>query len=280
MTTAFVLSGGAAAGAAQVGMLLALVEHEANPDFIVGTSVGALNGGWFAGRGDRDAVEDLARLWRGLRRGDVFPTRLTHLLGAGRRPNLVPDAAIRRILREHLRMQRLEDAAIPLHVVAADVLTGQDVLLSKGDAIDAIVASASIPGVFPPVEIEGRYYVDGGVLNNTPISHAVALGADTVWVLSTGHPCAIDEHPRGALGVAAHAFGLIVNQRLAADTERFEPLVDLRVVPPLCPNSASHLDFTQADELIERSHDATANWLSSAHEYTDQAAKLRPHSHD
>lgn len=168
MITAFVLSGGASLGAAQVGMLAALADTGTSPDLIVGTSVGAINGGWIAGRPDLDGINDLAKLWRTLDRGDVFPTRpLLGLLGfLGRRPNLVPDDALRRLVEDNLCFERLEDAPIPLHVIVADLPTGHDVRLTTGNAVDAVVARASIPVVFPPVVIDGRPYIDGGVVNN------------------------------------------------------------------------------------------------------------------
>ncbi|MEO7572837.1 MAG: patatin-like phospholipase family protein [Acidimicrobiales bacterium] len=281
MNTALVLSGGAALGATQVGMLLALSEAGVQPDLIVGTSVGAVNGGWIAGRPDHDGIADLARLWQRLRRDDVFPARpLLGLLGfAGRRRNLVPDTGLRRLLADNLRFEHLEDAPIPLHVIATDVLTGDDVRLSNGNAVDAVLASAAIPAVFPPVPIDGRDYVDGGVVNNTPISHAVSLGATTVWVLSAGYACALTEPPRSALGMALHALTLTVNQRLAIDVERYEPTVDLRVVPPLCPIRTSPSDFSHAAELIDRAHTTTRDWLTSRHPTTGQAALLAPHHH-
>jgi len=102
------------------------------------------------------------------------------------------------------------------------VLSGHDVLLSSGDAVDAIAASAAIPAIFPPVNIDGRYLMDGGVVNNTPLSHAVALGADPVWVLPTGYSCALPEPPMGALAMAVHALIFTINQRLAVDVARFE----------------------------------------------------------
>jgi NTE family protein len=279
MTTAFVLSGGGSLGAIQVGMLLALAEAEITPDLIVGTSVGAMNGGWVASRCDADGIAALADLWRSLTRGRVFPTSLTAgLLGfLGQRRNLVPDTGIRNLLKHHLGFRRLEEAPIPLHVVATDVLSGQDVLLSTGDAVDAIAASAAIPAVLPPVSINGRDLVDGGVVNNTPLSHAIALGANAVWVLPTGYSCAMPASPRGALAMVVHAFTLAINQRLALDVARFEGTVDLRVIPPLCPVRVSPVDFSQSGSLIERSHDSTRRWLSKHHRVTGQADLLEPH---
>jgi NTE family protein len=279
MTTAFVLSGGGSLGSIQVGMLLALAEAEITPDMIVGTSVGAMNGGWVASRCDAAGIAALADLWRSLTRGKVFPTSLTAgLLGfLGQRRNLVPDTGIRNLLKHHLSFRRLEEAPIPLHVVATDVLSGQDVLLSTGDAVDAIAASAAIPAVLPPVRINGRDLVDGGVVNNTPLSHAIALGATIVWVLPTGYSCAMPASPRGALAMVVHAFTLAINQRLALDVARFEGTADLRVIPPLCPVRVSPVDFSQSASLIERSRDSTRRWLSKHHRVTGQADLLEPH---
>lgn len=281
MTTAFVLSGGASLGAVQVGMLRGLADAGTTPDLIVGTSVGALNGGWIASRPDGAGLDALADLWRSLSRNDVFPTRpILGLLGfLGRRPNLLPNSGLRRLLTDHLEFSRLQDAPIPLHVVATDVLSGHDVLLSSGDAVEAILASAAIPAVFPPVKINGRYLIDGGVVNNTPLSHAIALGADRVWVLPTGYSCALAKPPRGALAMGLHALDLAINQRLAVDIARFEDSVDLRVIPQPCPIGISPVDFSHSGELIERSDTRTREWLAKPRSTTGQAALLAPHRH-
>ncbi len=262
MTTAFVLSGGANLGAAQVGMLTALQESGVRPDLVIGTSVGALNGAWVAAGAPLDELGDL---WRSLRRGQVFPADpLRGLLGfAGRRDHLVSDRGLRRLLRENLGFERLEDAPVALHVLATDVLTGLGVLFSDGPAVETILASAAIPGVLPPVPIGGRHYMDGGVVNNTPISHAVELAADTVFVLATGYSCALHQPPRSALGMSLHAVSLMIHQRLSVDVEKYADLVDLRVVPPLCPISVAPTDFSQADDLIRRAYRHATDWLSS-----------------
>jgi NTE family protein len=147
--TAFVLSGGASLGAIQVGMLRALYEREIAPDLIVGTSVGALNGAYVASRPQSVATaEELAAVWRGLDRKRVFPLGpLTGLLGfAGLRDHLVSSRGLRRIIRDHVQFRRLEDAQIPVHAIATDVLTGEERRLSSGDSQLAIQASTAFPG--------------------------------------------------------------------------------------------------------------------------------------
>lgn len=272
MTTAFVLAGGGSLGAVEVGMLAALEDADVRPDLVVGTSVGAVNAAWL---GSGAAVDRLVEVWNSLSRNDIFPIRpVRGLLGfVGLRDHLVPNTRLRRLLKRNLSYERLEDAAIPVHVGATDVLTGAEVLLSTGDAVESVLASTAVPGVFPPILIGERYLVDGGAVNNTPISHAVALGADPVWVLPTGYACALSEPPSSALAMALQALTLLVNHRLALDVERYADVVDLRVVPTLCPLETSPADFGHSRELIDRAREQTREWLKSG------AESVRAHRH-
>jgi len=281
MTTAFVLSGGGSLGAVEVGMLEALREHGVTPDLIVGTSAGALNGAWLAGHPGAP-IDELAAIWGGLRRTRVFPPDPVHgLLGfVGRRRGLVSHRGLRTLIGKYLTFERLEDAPVPLHVVAVDVLSGRDVLLSRGPALEAIMASAAIPGVFSPVTIDGVPYMDGGVVENTPISHAVELGADVVWVLCAGYACALTEPPRGALAMALHGLTLLLHQQLIVDVEQYEPQVELHVLPPLCPLRVSPADFGQSGELIGRAREAARAWLAQDRPLVGQAEFLGLHRHD
>jgi NTE family protein len=255
MSVAFVLSGGASLGAIQVGMLRALLERDVRPDLLVGTSVGAVNAAFIASHGPSlQTIDDLAALWSGLRRGQVFPLEpLTGLLGfLGARGNLVPGIALRRLVARHVEQERLEELPIPLRVVACDVLTGEEVLLSRGPLVDAVLASAAIPGVLPAVDWEGRLLIDGGVIDNTPVSQAIALGASAVYVLPTGGPCELTTAPRGALAMLVHATGLMVAHRFAAEVASLAGRADIVVLPPPCPIDVQPMDFGHARSLMER----------------------------
>ena len=270
-TVAFVLSGGASLGAIQVGMLRALYERDVRPDLIVGTSAGALNGAYVASRPQAsETAEGLARIWRELRRGQVFPVNpLTGLLGfLGARDHLVPDSGLRRLIERHVECRTLDGMPIPLHVVAVDVVTGQEIRLSHGPVLDAVLASAAIPGVLQPVSWDDRVLMDGGVANNTPISHAVELGAERIYVLPTGHACSLDEPPRGALAMALHAISLLTHRRLIEDIERHRSDAHLIVLPPPCPLDVQPIDFAHADELIEVA-------LRDAREFLDGGGEAR-----
>lgn len=283
MSIAFVLSGGASLGAVQVGMLRALDESGIRPDLIVGTSVGALNGAFIAGRRESGAADQLASVWRSLRRKDVFPVGLIQgALGYyGFRDSLVRPDALTRLIRQHVALSRLEDAVVPLHVIATDVRTGAPVVLSRGDVVNAILASTAIPAVFPPVRIDGRDLIDGGVSDHTPISHAVSLGATSVYILPAGYACTLPHTPRTAIGMALQALTLMIGWRLAMDIQRYERECTLHVVPPLCPLDVSPTDFSRAAELIYRSYESTLQWLRSvrAQRSSNRAELVRPHDH-
>lgn len=265
--TAFVLAGGASLGALQVGMLRALYERGIEPDLLVGTSVGALNAGYIASRPRTvDTIRSLAEVWTGLRREDIFPIHPPTLIAglSNHRDHLVPDRPFRRLITRHLRMERLEDATTPLHIVAFDLLNGVEVRLSDGLAIDAVMATAAIPGVLPPVPWRGRLLVDGGLVNNTPISHAVKLGAERIFVLPTfdlsrrGSPGA----PRGALDAAVHAFTLLADARLEADLVRYASEAELIVLPAANPAFTQPTDFNDAQRLIATARRAARDVLS------------------
>ena len=284
MTTAFVLSGGGSLGAVQVGMLQALAERDVSPDLLVGASAGAINAAFIAGHGfGTTTTQRLGGIWQRLRRHDVFPfTPHQHVLAlAGARSSLCTSVGLRRLLDAHLAFERMEDARIPLHVVVTDVLTGEEVLLSSGEAATSVLASASIPAVLPPVEVGGRVVFDGGVADNTPISQAIALGADRVVVLPAGVACALDEPPRSALAIAVHAMTLLIEQRLAADVAAAaSERVDLWVLPPLCPLTVSSLDFRHAGALIDRARRSTHRWLDAGgHHLPHPERFLSLHTH-
>jgi NTE family protein len=272
---AFVLAGGASLGAVEVGMLRALYERGVVPQFLVATSAGALNAAFIASRPQTVQTADaLGEIWRGLRRGQVFPINLlTGLLGfLGARDHLVPDGAMRRLIKGHIEHDRLEGMPLELHVVAVDVVTGEELRLSRGSAVDAVMASAAIPAVLPTVAWEGRQLVDGGVANNTPISHAVELGATEIYVLPTGNACALAEPPNGALAMALHALSLLTQRRLIEDIESHRGRTKLVVLPPPCPLSVQPIDFGQADVLIERAY-------ADACEFLDDGGAERPPIH-
>ncbi len=247
-------------------MLHALYEHRIQPDLLVGTSAGAINAAFIASRPQTPATAmQLGRIWRGLHREDVFPVSMSALIGGvcGRRDHLVPDHGLRRLVRRYIEFDDLADTPIPLHVVTFDVTEGRELLLSSGPAVDAVAAAASIPGVFPPVRIGDRQLIDGGVVNNTPISQAVELGAERVYVLPIQDPAARPVHiVRGALDAAIYGLGLLVGSRLKADIARYSSEAELIVLPAPNTGGVQPTSFEQSQRLMSEALAAARDMLA------------------
>jgi NTE family protein len=268
MSVAFVLSGGASFGACQAGMLEALYVHDVRPDLLIGTSVGAINAAFIASRPPTaSTARELQAIWRGLTRGQIFPANpLSAGLGLlGMRDHSVPVSSLRKLVCSHLEVEFLEDAPVGLHVVATDVQSGEDVLLSNGPAVEAVLASAAVPGVFPPVPWSGRMLMDGGIINNTPISHAVTLGADQIVVLPAIGTTPLARMPRGAFAACLTAVSRAVNQRFAADVVRYADAAELIVLPSPALSGILPTDFARADELIREALTRARGMLARRH---------------
>jgi len=264
---AFVLSGGGSLGAIQVGMLQALFEEGIRPDLLVGTSAGAVNAAWVAGHPHSEGAKELAAIWCALRRQDIFP--LSAWAGAlglfGRTNHVIPNAGLRALIERHIPYERLEDASIPIHVVATELKNGHAVVLSSGPAVPALLASTAIPGVFPPVTIARRELVDGGVADLTPIAVAIAQGATQVYVLPIGYPW-LKQERTSAIGMALQALARVVEQRWHAEIAAHTQLADIRLLPMIDGPAVSPADFSRTPELISRAYRSTRRYLSREHE--------------
>lgn len=261
--TALVLAGGGSLGAVQVGMLQALVEGGVTFDLVVGASVGAINGAYFAARPNAQGVSELVDFWRGLRKTDVFPFSLTDtVMGILRgRGHLLSTSALQDLVRRSLPVELIEETELPLHIVTTNLLTGAEELLSSGNAEQALLASAAIPLVFPTVQIGGKFLVDGGVASNTPIASAMVLGATRVIVVPTGLVCASASPPKGLVALALHTLNLMSMRQLVRDIELYSPRAAIHVVPPLCPLDTSVFDFKQTGQLVQRAYESTQLWI-------------------
>ena len=280
--TAFVFAGGGSFGAIQVGMLQSLAAHGVAADMVVGSSVGALNGAFYAGDPTFDGVQRLAEIWRGLTRHDVFPMSWRTVLSfLWRRDFLIPHDGIRKLITDHIPYRNLEDAKVPVHIVTTDIITGDSVVLSRGPAADAIVASTAIPGAFSPVHYGEYYLADGAVSSNTPVRIAVQRGARRLIILPTGHACANEAPPVGALANALHALTLLIARQLVNELENLGPEIEYFVIPPLCPLVGSPYDFSRTAEHIERARLATDQWLirGGLLQQSEIPHELRPHDH-
>lgn len=259
--TAFVLGGGGNLGAVQVGMLRALFERGFAPDFVVGCSVGAVNGAAIALRPDVTGVDLLDTAWRDPSTWSMFGTRVTPLALFRKTTSLVGSDRLRAMLVERLGDRHLDRLAVPMHVVATSLRTGRERWLSTGPAVPAVLASAALPAVLPPVELDGDVLIDGGVVDNVPVSKAVTLGADRIVVLHVGNLAKPRPVPKRPIDVLLQAFSIARNHRFATDRESVTDGVELIVLPGVDPGSLRRNDFSRSGELIERAHAAAVAHL-------------------
>lgn len=260
---AFVLPGGGALGAYQVGVIRSLTHAGVAPDMLIGVSAGAVNASLFAWNQGPDGVRRIESVWRSIQRRDLIrfnPVRLA-LAVAGRRPSFLDNEPGRRFLRQQLGTRLLEHAPVPLALVATDLATGSTVPLQRGDAVTAVLASAAFPGVYPPVEIDGRLLIDGGVVADVPLDLAASLGVRSVLVLSVP-PTLEARPPRHAIDILLRSSSLGVEAHGRTALLRVPDGLMVAEVPA----SASHLntfDVGRSAAMIDLGAAATDAWLGN-----------------
>lgn len=257
-TTAFVLSGGGNQGVAQVGMLRALLERGVVPDVIVGTSAGALNGAALATDPTLERVELLEEVWLGLTGERVFPgnaiRRAWNILR--RDDHLIRSDGLRDVIRAARVAPNFADLHIPLRVVTADLISGDEIVLSGGPLEPALLASAALPGIYPPVPHDGYLLADGAIVNLVPISHALAGPIDRIFVLDVSDP--ISGRPiRSPLDVVIRAFAISRDQRFELELQHVSEDVELVVLPPPV-DDRDFFDFTGGQQLVDEARALTA----------------------
>ncbi len=261
--TAFALSGGGARGAAQVGMLRALLEAGVRPDFVVGTSVGAWNGAWLASDPQVASLDRLGEVWRQITRAsfDMVWWRAARNM-VRRRPSLYDGQGIARLLARYLRVHTFEDLAVPLHVVAIDLSNGRKAVFSDGPLTPAVLASSAIPGIFPPITIDGRQHVDGGMVDPTGLETAVELGARRVFVLDCGYAGRLAA-PLGSMNaVVDHAFQVAAQHRTRWTMERLGRRAEIVHLRPSIGFLKHSMDFGETEAYITEGYRYAQEMLS------------------
>ncbi|HWN00053.1 MAG TPA: patatin-like phospholipase family protein [Streptosporangiaceae bacterium] len=270
MTTAFVLGGGGLLGAHEVGMLRALAEAGVRPDLVVGTSIGALNGVLVAAD-PAGAAGRLARMWQGEELRQAFSEKLfgraARLVRSG--THLHSPEPLGRLLAQVLPGPGFSDLALPFHCVAASIEEATARWFSSGPVVPAVMASCAVPGLLPPVEIDGEHYFDGGLVDSIPVGRALALGASTVYVLQVGRiesPLAV---PRRPWEVGLVAFEIARRHRFHEEMSSLPKSVRVHVLPTggdrLPPGRAQfrYRDRSRVGHSIERAYAASASYLAA-----------------
>lgn len=296
--TAFVLSSGGARGALQVGALKALLEHGETPDVIIGTSIGSWNGAVLALDPTEHGVEKLINVWRTLTTSRVLlgwdphlPTSASAFAGAFvvaaiRRvtmgyPSLYGDSGLRHVFGEHLDKMRFEDTKVPFRVIASNLTTGGLTVFGRGPAELALLASAAIPGIFPPVRIAGQILVDGGALESASIDTAIQLGARRIFVLDAGYEVTpeledelqmlLSRAPRNGRQPNAHALAVMLERtatmmsryQLDRSIARMPPGIEVHVIRPTSTMNEAALDFDHAASWIDVAYEHASSYLDA-----------------
>jgi NTE family protein len=268
---AFVLGGGGVLGAHEVGMLRALCEAGVAPDAVVGTSVGAINGALVAAGFSPDAVTHLADLWTSIGEEDVFAGSMLARMGTlmRTRTHLHPNERLRDQLEAHLPVTLIEELAVPFQCVAASIERAAAHWFTCGPIVDAVLASAAVPGLLPPVEIDGEHFYDGGLVHSIPVGRAVSLGARTVYVLQVGRVEEPLTPPTTPLQVGLVAFEISRRHRFVEEMERLPDEVTVHVLPTGEPQKPTDLsqqlryrDVTAVRSRIERAYEASSAYLA------------------
>jgi NTE family protein len=259
---AFVLGGGGSFGAVQVGMLQALTEVELGPDLVVGTSVGAINGAALAAD-PHGAANRLGHTWPEIARETVFPggpvdrVRTWYL----HRTYLVHHEALRRQLERNLDAERIDDLPLPFAAIATDLTTGEDVRIESGPLVPALLASAAIPGFYPHVRVDGRDLVDGGVVSNVPIGHALEMGARSVVVLDCGLVAMRPQGPPSLGDLIVHVIAITIHRQLVAELPQITAQVPVLYMPAPEQLFGSPLEFDHTLVHIRDAYEASRAFL-------------------
>lgn len=263
-STAFVLGGGGLRGAAEVGMAKALAETDIRPDMVFGTSIGAVNGALLASGPFEAAVRDLEDMWQGLASTGILREsvwgRVSNMIR--HRTHLHNNDGLRELLVEWLPQRRFEEFPIPFECSSACIETSSEWWFDTGPMIDPLLASCAVPSLLPPVEIDGRHYIDGGVVNSIPVSRAIERGATTIFVLHVGNIDTPLQVPRQPWDIAFVSFEISRRHRFHHDLATLPSGVTVHVLPTGGNPNAKYNDLAK---LRYQHHDTISSRVETAY---------------
>jgi NTE family protein len=270
MTTAFVLGGGGVLGAAEVGMVRALFEAEVFPDLVLGTSVGALNGALVARDPTPAVIDRLTELWQDTSTAGAISDRTLRTVrrAVSTGTHLYSSAFLQQRLLEELGETTFEELPVRFQVCAASIERAAEHWFSSGRLVDAIMASAAVPGLLPPAEVDGEHFLDGGIVNSIPLGRAISLGADRVFVLQVGRIDRPLKPPRRPWEVARVSFEIARRHRFARELAEVPDDVEVHVLPARGTSARddsllAHRDFSRVRARIDASYEASRDYLAA-----------------
>lgn len=271
MTTAFVLGGGGVLGAVEVGMLRALLERDITPDLVLGTSVGALNGALVAREPELAVVDKLVDLWQRAAEpqsasvyGDKPLRTVRRAVSTG--THLWSPKPLRQALEDELDDVTFEELPVRFQVCAASIERAAEHWFDSGRVVDAVVASAAVPGLLPPARIGDEHFLDGGIVNSIPLGRAVQLGATRVFVLQVGRIDRPLSVPRRPWEVARVSFEIARRHRFHRELEELPADVEAHVLPARGTSARDDSllgtrDFSGIQQRIDATYDASVAYL-------------------
>jgi len=272
VSTAFVLGGGGVLGAAEVGMLRALFERDVTPDLVLGTSVGALNGAMVARDPTAAVIDRMSELWTSAaRNGDVYGDRrlrtVRRAMSTG--THIYSPKPMTERLREEFGDLTFEDLPVRFQVCAASIERAAEHWFDSGPVVDAIVASAAVPGLLPPAKVGDEHFLDGGIVNSIPVGRAVQLGAKRIFVLQVGRIDRPLKAPRKPWEVARVSFEIARRHRFAREMSELPEGVEAYVLPARGTSSRddsllAHRDFAGVQRRIDATYEASLEYLDES----------------
>ena len=267
--TAFVLGGGGVLGAVEVGMLRALAEADITPDVILGTSVGALNGALVAADPGPGVIDRLIALWESAAAGkevygDGAVRQVTRVVRTG--THLHSAKPLRARLEQELGDLTFKELAIPFQCCAASIERAAEHWFTEGRVVDAVVASAAVPGLLRPARVGDEHFLDGGIVNSIPVGRAVEVGADRIFVLQVGRIDRPLRPPRKPWEVARVSFEIARRHRFNREMAALPENVAAHVLPTGGGSSRddsllAYRDFKAVIRRIDAAYEASAAYL-------------------
>ncbi len=241
------------------------------PDLIVGTSVGALNGALVAADPTPAVVERLVGLWRSASEGrEIYGDSVMRQAARAMRTrtHLHSASPLRQRIADELGDRTFADLAVPFQCCAASIERATEHWFTSGSVVDAVVASAAVPGLLPPAEVDGEHYLDGGIVNSIPLGRAVDLGARRIFVLQVGRaekPLAVPTRP---WEVARVSFEIARRHRYVRELAAVPADVEVHVMPTGSTGEGddsvlAYRSFSAVGRRIEQAHLASAAYLES-----------------
>lgn len=270
MTTAFVLGGGGVLGAAEVGMLRALFEVDVRPDLVLGTSVGALNGAMVARDPTLAVIGRLTDLWQDASTARAISDRplrtVRRAVSSG--THLYSSEFLQQRLVDEFGETTFEELPVRFQVCAASIERAAEHWFTSGRLVDAIMASAAVPGLLPPARVGDEHFLDGGIVNSIPLGRAIALGARRAFVLQVGRIDRPLKPPHRPWEVARVSFEIARRHRFARELAEVPDDVEVHVLPARGTSSRddsllAHRDFSRVSARIDASYEASRDYLAS-----------------